>query len=110
MGNKVPDLRGLFLRGHGGKSGALRTVQNESVYINPSSTKVELQLTKLLTPGSNDAEKIFALCLMGYAYSDRCENTGGRGISTEVQMSIKGTGEETRPINMAVRYLIRALP
>ena len=30
LGNSVPDLRGLFLRGHGGKSAALGTTQDQA--------------------------------------------------------------------------------
>ena len=42
MGGRVPDLRGLFLRGHGGNSAGLGTRQDESVYIAPGSAQISI--------------------------------------------------------------------
>ena len=102
IGAKVPDYRGLFLRGQGGKAARLGTVQEESVYINhlakfqgkiPSEGFVPVSG---VTNGDNP----------DYAYRYR---DGGNMTSINVEIDTTKEGE-TRPRNTAVRYFIRARP
>ena len=105
MGNKVPDLRGLFLRGYGGKSSTLLNKQNEAVHID-STVNVKGKITfksALLGMASNSsAGNEVPVSFSPYPHSATLEVTG-------LQIAVS-TGDETRPVNMAVRYLIRALP
>ena len=91
MGGQVPDLRGLFLRGHGGNSAALGVKQEDSV--GPHSHYLGFYLKTLADwEPPNDLPSPSGL-------GDRQTLKTGDGI-----------GEETRPKNMAVRYLVRARP
>jgi len=50
IGSKTPDLRGLFLRGHGNKSGDLGQKQEAEVYI-PSTATAEISIEGIV-PGT----------------------------------------------------------
>ena len=117
MGSIVPDLRGLFLRGHGGKAAALKQKQEASVHI-PASAGITISLS-----GMRRGNYIYTRFINAGDepyMSDYCgTNTDNRngpmnGIIAGGQMSIPLTiispDQETRPVNMAVRYLIRARP
>ncbi|WP_165176880.1 phage tail protein [Desulfovibrio sp. ZJ369] len=98
MGAKVPDLRGYFLRGYGGKSGTLGVQQ--------------------------DAEKPRHTHPVGKVVNGTGYHGGGYGAFLDYSHSgdfrkygVKYSGAaeyeqatENRPINKAVRYLIRARP
>jgi hypothetical protein len=116
-GARVPDDRGLFKRGAGGKAAPLGQVQEEGVYIAPGMAQVEgivvrHYFTDPLHPvpfGLGNYQALFPGSAGVYSYTE-----DGRNIPIE-QIPIPDFGvntgaTETRPSNVATRYLMRALP
>lgn len=87
MGGRTPDLRGLFLRGHGGNSAALGVRQE-------------------------DAFKAHSHDFLGHGVLyGGVENSYRAVLQWTETRRTEPTGDiETRPVNMATRYLIRAKP
>jgi hypothetical protein len=124
VGGAVPDLRGLFLRGYGSQahaqnngstvgvtptthsSGALRAVQGDVIRNISGVFPVE---TENYQHGWSDISGAFyvagAFGSDGEASDEDHEYRIGFDASRVVPVAT-----EVRPINMAVRYLIRALP
>ncbi len=103
VGATVPDLRGLFLRGSGGRSAALGVIQHDA--------GKEFSGSFLLTSGGP------ATTSGGFTQryvGGRGDDTNGKYGFTEISFSGAGAwgaehvADEFRPINRAVRYLIRA--
>ena len=90
LGGQTPDLRGLFLRGHGGKSAALGTTQDQAT----ASSGIQIA-TAFIDLGGGGWD--------GWAYAPYPQAGGS-------WTTLPGTGDETRPVNTAVRYLVRARP
>ena len=90
VGSQVPDLRGLFLRGHGGKSAALGATQDQAT----ASSGIQIA-TAFIDLGGGGWD--------GWAYAPYPQAGGS-------WTTLPGTGDETRPVNTAVRYLVRARP
>ena len=91
VGGQVPDLRGLFLRGHGGNSAALGVgfggyLSGSGIFKPVGSHKVTVIRG---TWDNNWSSTNYGLDL----------SAGGVPVANEV-----------RPDNQAVRYLIRAIP
>lgn len=117
VGPTVPDLRGLFLRGYGSQayaqnngsavgvtstlheSGALGQVQGDALRaIRGEASRLKLQGTI--------GGAIYGSSSPGY---DHINNVSGSGFKFD-SSRVTPTANENRPINTAVRYLIRALP
>lgn len=104
----MPDLRGLFLRGHGGNSAALGVQQGDAIrnitggfvpgnqYANAGIKNT----SGVFRPGGNFGRNDF-------------EESGANSSPDEVILDVSlqvPTAEENRPVNTAVRYLVRARP
>ena len=113
VGGQVPDLRGLFLRGYGAQtsshygsvvhqSGELGMVQGDAI--------------RNITGSSGDSPNSGAYyygALAGGAGGARKfagEGLRGRSAINFDASRVVPTAEENRPVNTAVRYLIRAHP
>ena len=113
MGSQVPDLRGMFLRGYGAQtsshygsvvhqSGELGMVQGDAI--------------RNITGSSGDSPNSGAYyygALAGGAGGARKfagEGLRGRSAINFDASRVVPTAEENRPVNTAVRYLIRAHP
>ena len=101
LGNSVPDLRGLFLRGHGGNSAALGVRQGDAI----RNIKGQITGNGLMSGGAT-----------GPFYSWYTQNFGigngaydKNGVAFDASRVVP-TAEENRPVNTAVRYLVRARP
>ena len=101
LGGQVPDLRGLFLRGHGGNSAALGVRQDDAI----RNIKGQITGNGLMSGGAT-----------GPFYSWYTQNFGigngaydKNGVAFDASRVVP-TAEENRPVNQAVRYLVRARP
>ena len=113
VGANVPDLRGLFLRGLGGKSAALGVTQND-ILKQPNTVAGKFGWSEGMS-GHYYTEGAFSM-------TDIKSGVNWKGSSNDythpraVELRLAGAwpqnslGNETRPINKAVRYLIRARP
>lgn len=108
MGGQVPDLRGLFLRGHGGNSAGLGEQQGHAMRDISASGSISVGFGGYLS-GSGIFKPV-----------GRHKVTVIRGTwdnnwnSTNYGLDLSAGGvpvaNEVRPDNQAVRYLIRAIP
>ena len=101
VGGQVPDLRGLFLRGHGGDSAALGVRQGDAIRNITGSFGQH---------GSASAGGVFYRT--GGCAEDIRSSYGtwsGNGVGFDLSRVVP-TAEENRPANQAVRYLVRARP
>lgn len=88
VGGRVPDYQGLFLRGVGGNSAVLGVAQN---FATASTIQIATAYVDLGGGGWD-----------GWAYAPYPQAGGGwTTLSGDI---------ETRPVNKAVRYFIKALP
>lgn len=100
IGLQVPDLRGLFLRGMGGNSANLGVRQEDAIR----------NISGSFTGGHVSWPVTGAFRRTGVAYLFRHggdQHTSRFEFDASLQVP---TAEENRPVNMAVRYLIRARP
>ena len=101
VGSQTPDLRGLFLRGHGGNSAALGVQQNDAIRNITGSFGQH---------SSASAGGVFYRT--GGCAEDIRSSYGtwsGNGVGFDLSRVVP-TAEENRPVNQAVRYLVRARP
>ena len=92
VGGHVSDLRGLFLRGHGGNSAALGIVQEDLV--GPHDHIVSIRYGD----GGESGTPAFDETNSPWGWVN-FRTTAGNNM-----------GQETRPVNTAVRYLMTTLP
>ena len=131
-GPNVPDYRGMFLRGQGGSSAALGVTQDSAAKIggdgkttlSMGGKRVWVGTTSGYGQGGNDQGwyelDTYNFLALGQ-HSEGSSMFGGwnntvsyldtMGV-TDIPIEIKteGGADETRPVNVAVRYLIRAKP
>ncbi len=106
IGAHVPDLRGRFLRGFGGNSAALGVTQGDAMR-NFTGT-----LKNVFFSGGGSVSGAFKFTDSSYISRFDLDSSGGRDYgpaSVSFGADIP-SANEIRPINTAVRYLIRARP
>ena len=113
LGNSVPDLRGLFLRGHGARTSShYGTVLHRSGELG----MIQGDAIRNITGSSGDSPNSGAYyygALAGGAGGARKfagEGLRGRSAINFDASRVVPTAEENRPVNTAVRYLIRPGP
>ena len=103
VGGQTPDLRGLFLRGHGGNSAALGVQQGDAIRNITGEFGAKARgMWRTETSG------VFATSGTGGGSHDS-NGWGTQNFQFDASRVVP-TAEENRPVNQAVRYLIRALP
>ena len=88
-GPVLPDYRGVFLRGHGGNSAGIGMLQEDTVGPHNHYTNIDWRVLADWEPPDD--------CYVPFAGGSRKTLSTGDGI-----------GIETRPVNRAVVYLVRA--
>ena len=101
----MPDLRGLFLRGHGGNSAALGVQQGDAIRNIQGS--FGSYLAWYISPDRSPSPFYWSSDM-----NDSAGSTGSSRFRTSYfdASRVVPTAEENRPVNQAVRYLIRARP
>ena len=105
LGANVPDLRGLFLRGHGGNSSALGIQQSDAIR-NITGTLANVQESQQRSAYATGAFRLTTPMTQGHPYYTV---NGSYGCDFDASRVVP-TANENRPVNQAVRYLIRARP
>lgn len=101
VGSRIPDLQGVFLRGHGGNSAALGVRQGDAMR----------QLTGTISSRYFLFEEGSGSFSRSGGYGRLYANNSGGDIASDIVFDNSRqtpTAEENRPVNQAVRYLIRA--
>lgn len=102
LGGQVPDFRGLFLQGHGGKSAALGVQQGDAI-------RNIYGAIAGYNGGIRAMGGAFAYRWHEYATSAGNNFNIPSGVQFDASLIVP-TAEENRPVNTAVRYLVRARP
>ena len=105
LGGNVPDLRGLFLRGHGGNSAALGIQQSDAIR-NITGTLANVQESQQRSAYATGAFRLTTSMTQGHPYYTV---NGSYGCDFDASRVVP-TANENRPVNQAVRYLVRARP
>lgn len=108
VGAKVPDLRGLFLRGNGGNSAALGVQQGDAIRNITGRISIGNQYANAGVKWGEGALNV-GRSFGGNDFKESGPNSSPDEIILDASLVVP-TAEENRPVNKAVRYLIRALP
>ena len=103
VGANVPDYRGLFLRGQGGSSAALGVKQDDAGRNITGDFGVSSRW-----PGASGA--FYESGRSGTSHSGGTDARITYAIDASRSWGSAHTSDEFRPVNTAVRYLIRAKP
>ncbi len=115
VGANVPDLQGKFLRGLGGNSAALGVAQGDAIrnitgelYSN-GSVNVNFLTDGDLTELEQRGALYYSRQRTSYGIANNILTNYVSGFAFDASRIVP-TANENRPVNMAVRYLIRARP
>lgn len=103
MGGQVPDYTGLFLRGVGGNSAALGVRQGDAIR-NITGGAGYIQFHQ------NTGSAAGAFYLSGNGGRARINGSEYEPYLNFDASRVVPTAEENRPVNTAVRFLVRARP
>lgn len=108
MGGQVPDLRGLFLRGHGGNSAALGVTQGHAMRDISASGSISVGFGGYLS-GSGIFKPVGShkVTVIRGTWDNNWNSTN---YGLDLSAGGVPVANEVRPDNQAVRYLIRAIP
>ncbi len=116
IGSQVPDLRGLFLRGYGSQAHAQNNGSTVGITTTTHSSGALGQVQgDALRPITSGGIHHFGSSGGGAfetrGYSDQRGSNGGGSMMTRLDTSrVVPTANENRPVNTAVRFLVRARP
>jgi len=105
IGPAVPDLRGMFLRGAGGNAAALGSVQGDAI----RNITGQTELTRVHVFTGEGGSGALRHNISGSAQN--LSHSGSNPLALRLTFDasrVVPTANENRPVNMAVRYLIRA--
>lgn len=108
VGGQVPDLRGLFLRGHGGNSAALGEQQGHAMRDISASGSISVGFGGYLS-GSGIFKPVGShkVTVIRGTWDNNWSSTN---YGLDLSAGGVPVANEVRPDNQAVRYLIRAIP
>ena len=108
VGGQVPDLRGLFLRGHGGNSAALGVTQGHAMRDISASGSISVGFGGYLS-GSGIFKPVGShkVTVIRGTWDNNWSSTN---YGLDLSAGGVPVANEVRPDNQAVRYLIRAIP
>ena len=108
IGGQVPDLRGLFLRGHGGNSAALGEQQGHAMRDISASGSISVGFGGYLS-GSGIFKPVGShkVTVIRGTWNNNWSSTN---YGLDLSAGGVPVANEVRPDNQAVRYLIRAIP
>lgn len=107
IGAKVPDFRGLFLRGIGGNAAPLGVQQGDAIRNITGSFGGAMPRGMHNWTGQSSG----AIVSGGIAGQYTWQGGGSAAVASGIDASrVVPTAEENRPVNKSVRYLIRAMP
>ena len=102
VGPTVPDLRGIFLRGQGGNSAALGVLQGDAI------RNISGSFSTAYLYGYDNGSGAFYNA-GGALRANTGYPQGGQAYGFDASRVVP-TAPENRPVNQAVRYLMRARP
>ena len=108
VGGQVPDLRGLFLRGHGGNSAGLGEQQGHAMRDISASGNISVGFGGYLS-GSGIFKPVGShkVTVIRGTWDNNWSSTN---YGLDLSAGGVPVANEVRPDNQAVRYLIRAIP